>query len=608
MAKEDLPLIPLSPLIQSSMVCAAHLAQASKAMLESETSRDLSVRLLEQCQKKRQELDQMTRQMQSIQTALALHFDAPTLAKQIAIIDSQLFACVKPVLGTTIITTPIQRMIDFHQYLIHSFAHQLIYFHTQKCVLAAHFVQVAYILLHCYRDFSASAAIMHAFMLESVQRLDVFEHCSDRIRLLYDELTAVLIKQDGRYLHTLRNMLQHLLSYHEQELDKPQIIAIPYIQAHLRLVDLEQDTTALSLIEACRHSVTNAKELEPITVEGIEYPIAPASHLQELQPGDLLAHHWLISRVYLTAEQLMMESLEILPASSSKAPSEVAIPDDNNPITTSQALDHVIPQDVPTGNTTATTGIEENGQDQAEVLEQLEVSQQPKPSEVSVEPVISEELVVSKQPEILEGSEVSEQPETLDQSDIPGQDSGAKKVPSSLENNPESVCSNIDKAVVEISSIASIENVAQQEEHPTASAQSNHDEEPEEKIIESQEREMTMSFVAEDNESAEKDNEESEIWHGYPTPQYTQNEDADDRSNDEDEVWKGYPTPVDVPSSPVVQRSPSHASEEWKGYHATSEEAQWQAEINLKVQQQEWLGYALGALDEDESLQQLSVT
>jgi hypothetical protein len=81
---------------------------------------------------------------------------------------------------------------------------------------------------------------------------------------------------------------------------------------------------------------------------------------------------------------------------------------------------------------------------------------------------------------------------------------------------------------------------------------------------------------------------DGEQWTGYPGPDQPNDDD------DDDEIWTGYPEPH--------QRStPSEASEEeWKGYHATSEEAKWQAETILKVQQQEWQGYTLETLDEDE--------
>jgi hypothetical protein len=80
---------------------------------------------------------------------------------------------------------------------------------------------------------------------------------------------------------------------------------------------------------------------------------------------------------------------------------------------------------------------------------------------------------------------------------------------------------------------------------------------------------------------------DGEQWTGYPGPDQP-------NDDDDDEIWTGYPEPQ--------QRStPSEASEEeWKGYHATSEEAKWQAETILKVQQQEWQGYTLETLDEDE--------
>ncbi|CAO3594538.1 unnamed protein product [Absidia cylindrospora] len=98
---------------------------------------------------------------------------------------------------------------------------------------------------------------------------------------------------------------------------------------------------------------------------------------------------------------------------------------------------------------------------------------------------------------------------------------------------------------------------------------------------------------------------DSEQWTGYPGP---------DSNDDDGEVWTGYPEPTASSTDDDVdgiddgegvdsphRSTPSEASEdEWKGYQATSEEAEWQAETILKVQQQEWQGYTLETLDEDE--------
>ncbi|KAI7871596.1 hypothetical protein BDF14DRAFT_1762722 [Spinellus fusiger] len=89
--------------------------------------------------------------------------------------------------------------------------------------------------------------------------------------------------------------------------------------------------------------------------------------------------------------------------------------------------------------------------------------------------------------------------------------------------------------------------------------------------------------------SVMEEDEASEKWEGYPVPTTTE---------DKEDIWTGYPEPSD-PSS-RRESSLSETSDEWKGYCATSEEAKWEAEAQLKVKEKDWQGYTLETIPDDD--------
>ncbi|CAO3652272.1 unnamed protein product [Cunninghamella echinulata] len=132
-------------------------------------------------------------------------------------------------------------------------------------------------------------------------------------------------------------------------------------------------------------------------------------------------------------------------------------------------------------------------------------------------------------------------------------------------------------------------------------------EELEEVEKEKEKEEEEVIVVKKDKkENDNEDDDASEQWTGYPIPENSmENIKQDNDMEDEDEEWTGYPEPHQHDEHQYHHHSKTISSdeaseEEWKGYHATSEEAKWQEETILKVQQQEWQGYALETLDEDE--------
>ncbi|KAG1452862.1 hypothetical protein G6F56_007712 [Rhizopus delemar] len=458
-----LPVIPLSPIIQSYILSSNALSQATEKLNEAKqtnppVSVDVLRRLIENVRVERHRLEALNRKMQSVEAATPLYWDPDTLARQIAIIDSQLMNDV--VLDKQDFSAKskgISRFVDFHHYLSHNMAHQLIYWveltkpDNQTLVvppiqpkenLAHHLLNVAYLLLHAYRDFSGFAAILSCLDLPQVRRLPKL--WTPHTRTMFDKLSMILSPENNykAYRHFLYNQLELHLA------QKKMRIAIPWIQPHLASIAADDTLdTELSILELCQGqdmpppSSVDKHRPAPIYLDGLG-AVMPVSHLNSLGPGDELTHHWLVSRVYLDNDQLMHESSQVLPL----------------------------------------------GPEESIVL----------PSE-----------------------------------------------PSDVLHDSQQKSSVLSPAAPEF-----IPSISSREE----------------------------------NWEGYLSDEDSEIWKGYPAPST-----EDEEEEDEEEIWKGYPGPKSVCSS--SSSSSSKRSEEWKGYHATKMEADWQRESELKVKQCEWQGY-----------------
>ncbi|KAI8881959.1 hypothetical protein K501DRAFT_286109 [Backusella circina FSU 941] len=382
-ANSGLPLIPLSPIAQSYVICGNALSQASEKLNEAKQANPpVSVgvlrRLIENVRVERHRLDALGRKMQSLEGATALFWDPETLARQIAIIDIQLYNNV--LLDKRWISqldkkqTKLAHLVDFHKYLVHSLAHQLIYWAelmkggpsaqavnppvTRSDSLFTHLVRVAHLLLHAYRDFSGFAAVMTALTLPEVRRLrKKLEHgCTNRTRDMFRDLVGIISPAKGH--HAYRTCLSGKLQAFLRENNDGMMVCVPWIQPHLNAIhdivtaytagdneDIQANgeivlsapgahklDTEVSLLELCQQNATiessdalldkilNAEKpqqskrmssVKPIHVEGLRAAVIPIPNLNHLTPGDTLTHHWLVSRVYLRKDQLINESIEV---------------------------------------------------------------------------------------------------------------------------------------------------------------------------------------------------------------------------------------------------------------------------------------------------------
>ncbi|KAG2224899.1 hypothetical protein INT45_010848 [Circinella minor] len=386
-ATSGLPLIPLSPLTKSLLCKHAYVEASQKLSEAKKTNPPVPVatlrRLMEDARVEQRKLDTFQHQIDSVQAATAFNWDPDVLARQVAAINCNLYSKVilkkKWLCQMDKKQSKLVHLVDFHRYLTHSFAHQLIFWSelaqnsntssSNSCPnvippvhpkdnLVTHLIKVAYLLVHVYRDMNGFAAIMRALMLPEVRRLrKLWQTCPSRTREMYRELAQIMSpSKNHQAYHELMGRKLELFHQHSSD---GSTIAVPWIQPHLsEIQSIMKEYTAgdhdeyrarlqgvnsesvlsapgarklskiIAVLELCQVNSTNESadlieeipsknsrrmSFKPVHLDGLRSTVIPPHDLNGLLPGDIVAHHWLVSRVYLTKDQLINESIEVEP-------------------------------------------------------------------------------------------------------------------------------------------------------------------------------------------------------------------------------------------------------------------------------------------------------
>ncbi|GBB85283.1 hypothetical protein RclHR1_11840006 [Rhizophagus clarus] len=366
---QHLPLIPFSPLTRQSMHHAHQLATANQKVSitkqkssDNNNKDDLPIlrKLDEEIRFHRNKLDQVNNQIQSIGEVTLLHWEATDVSKQLTIIESELCKEVDFKKDLTLIkdkrTSKAQACMDFHRYLTNSFTHQFMIYadmarpsanssrgsqHPRENIIA-HAVKIAQTLLNVHRNFNSFAALMKALTSPEVRRIRrLWANLHTRTHQQIKEF-SLLIKKDDEYKAYKEILAQKI----EMSRDVRGMIVIPWMQPHYEEIkSITQyyasgksgDNTGVilsepvqrklastfSLLEQCQSSDSGAEEwhsnntdsTRKISSNSHKTPIGTTTSLALdcMGNGNLELHHWLVSRVYLTKQQLNDESKEIEP-------------------------------------------------------------------------------------------------------------------------------------------------------------------------------------------------------------------------------------------------------------------------------------------------------
>ncbi|KAK4513299.1 uncharacterized protein ATC70_011867 [Mucor velutinosus] len=593
-----LPLIPLSPYIQILREYAQILAQTTKSLSEQQDNANIKSSLEKRLNKEREKLDRLTKSMQTIQSSCLLDFNIYDIAKEIAYINCSLFRMVT--LDPTWLCnfdkqSNMVPLLDFHRYLSHSFAHQVIYGDPKKKSVIQ-LIHLSYILLHVYRDFSGCTAILTTLHMPEVRRLEsMWAPCPVKLLQVYQELVAMLSPDNNYevYRHQLWLNTQRFLDLTPS---KSQIIAVPFMHAHLDIIQNLVQTHAsvqaapdvvlssagqpllastVQLLEFCQQfnkmdpidhcSLKSKRASTTSNNKAIKLSTSPCLDLDILQ-SDANVYHWIVSRAYLTRSQLHAESLHVEPLAVGEIELEAEEEhdlywdffDQQEPVAVIKepSLKQVDVKDPVQATVDALDVVDSVGEsslvvvhtEQASIVVELDAVDNVKAASIH-NGTLSEDHIALEDPEEQPFADMEEVesvlPEPMEYDDDDGDDD---IIVLTEEDDEEWTGYPLDSTM------------------PSQTVQDTEEEE-----------------------------EEDEEWTGYPITSQDEQDTAEEEKeeDEEEEVWKGYPIPSSE-TSPVnlssSSASPSeqgtHRHEEWKGYQKTTEQQQQQQQQQQQLPQQ----------------------
>ncbi|KAF9934033.1 hypothetical protein FBU30_003543 [Linnemannia zychae] len=396
--RKNIPMIPISPLTKQSLLHSYALSQVTQKLEQAKqgsnpsqyqqqqggsgspslsANRDLAHlrRLIEDVRIQRAKFDNVNLQIQSVASSTLTSWDPDTIAKQLTIIDTQLFKDVAIprdlVRADRHHNSRAQNCIDFENYIAHSFAHLLLiewaavrqplpastpgtsksHNHTPINAIA-HTIRIAQILLHVYRNFNGFKAVMRALTSPEIKRMHkLWSGIPSKTKDTFRRLVAIYQDQaeQGGYKGTL---IQKLDAF--QDVGRDAMVAIPWMRYHqdevksiiqsyltgqdssggsidivLSAPGARKLSAVTALLLQCRSNdpgnfdrqeaesrsgpTSHTKHRELVQVDGTKTPLSPVWDLYSLGSGDATLHHWLLSRPFLNKQQLIDESLEIEP-------------------------------------------------------------------------------------------------------------------------------------------------------------------------------------------------------------------------------------------------------------------------------------------------------
>ncbi|KAJ3172611.1 hypothetical protein HDU88_005940 [Geranomyces variabilis] len=358
---EEVPSIPISPVTQLQWKHGHEYQKATaryQAGQSGPTSSDLGKlrRLLEDVRIQRAKVEELQALTESLATTTITKWRTDELARQIAIVDAELFGKVdvRRDLGrrSSQLGAAAKACIDFHLYLERVFIYAILSAsessHADEAVAArAHvldtLVSVAHALFYQFRDVNGLCAILRAFASPEIRRLNkTWAALHSKTKEALRDLQAALGGNTGReHLELVAQILEHHYS------GGGVLVVVPYLEPFV--LDVEDLHNAYSAGMAgdkgeAMLSEIGARSLDEVLAtlglcQGVGRPDpslgkagkAAASRSAARQgmsshgapvPDDLLAlgvgnrglAHWLLTRVYWSRAELWAMSTDSEPA------------------------------------------------------------------------------------------------------------------------------------------------------------------------------------------------------------------------------------------------------------------------------------------------------
>jgi len=352
--KKNIPLIPISPLTVE-MIKSTNSYQAAQKQLNTKKEADsLSTRdlrnLIETVSMYQSKITNMKENIQKIIYNSIYDFDPDLLAKQLTIINAKLFKKInvkEDFINYALANNSkmIKALLDFNDYFKHLLMSSILKPNRisdnneiERCHIIQFILTMTHYLYQKYRNFNSLSVIIRVLSSPEVRRLKkTWALVDSKNKNNFEFFKQTFPKNHTKEITRILDAFQY---------NTGKIIAIPDIDTEVaqinnifQLYDTGRGLNRLGeshleehiqLIECCRGYGNLNLNLDPNdTSRPVGFLPNHPPNLSDLGVGDMLIEHWILTRVYMSDQDLWKQSVDCEPLESSESIPEYIINDNN---------------------------------------------------------------------------------------------------------------------------------------------------------------------------------------------------------------------------------------------------------------------------------------
>jgi len=366
--KRNIPLIPISPLIVEMIKSKNNFQVAQKRLNTEKQTDSLSTRdlrnLIETVSMYQSKITNIKEDIKKIVYNSIYEFDPDKLAKQLTIINAKLFKKVnikEDFINYALSknSKPVQAILDFNNYLKHLLIYSILKPNKlsenneiERCHVVQFILTMAHYLYQKYRNFNSLIIVVRVLSSPEIRRLKkTWELLDSKSKNNFNFFKQTFPKD---YTKEITRVLEAF------QFNTGKIMVIPDIDTEVaqinnifQLYDTGRGLNRLGethleehiqLIECCKGFGNIAEITEPSNTQrpiGLlpNYP----NNLSDLGLGDLLVEHWILTRVYMSNQDLWKLSVECEPLENGESiPEDILAEISDSPVspTNNDFYDH----------------------------------------------------------------------------------------------------------------------------------------------------------------------------------------------------------------------------------------------------------------------------
>ncbi|KAL6591022.1 ras guanine nucleotide exchange factor domain-containing protein, partial [Neocallimastix sp. 'constans'] len=336
--KKYIPLIPISPLIVEMIKSTNNFQVAKKKLNAGKSTDSLSTRdfrnLIETVSMYQSKINNIKQDIKKIVYNIIYEFDPDKMAKQLTIINVKLFKKINVKedfvnYALSKESKPIQALLDFNYYLKHLLIYSILKpnklsenTEIERNYVIQFILTVAHYLYQKYRNFNSLLTIGRVLLSPEIRRLTkTWDLLDNKSKNNFNYFNQTFPKNYSKEVNRLLEAFQF---------NTGKIMVIPDINTEVEQINtiFQQYDTGKGLndlgeshleehiqrIECCRgYGFIISKSNVPSsnsTLRPVGFLPDYPKNLSDLGVGDLLIEHWILSRVYLSDQDLWKQSVE----------------------------------------------------------------------------------------------------------------------------------------------------------------------------------------------------------------------------------------------------------------------------------------------------------